>query len=229
MEIVHHALRGHRDLAHVRPRVPLRWVEVDQEVVRFVDVADPRVPGMQLDAGEVGEPRQPGRVVDHRKVDLVSGRVVDVHRLEPLRMRIGHALLVEEIGVDAVRVALHLHRSLAHVRQDGRGDVDVVADEISLRDPRSGKQDLVLVGDGDLAIVDEHEMTIVAGCWRAFSCTGCSAASSNLASPSPRVVRGYRTRGCCRSTASRHSRFRRSAASHEGDRCSLAASSMPPQ
>src|SRR5207248_1104767 len=49
-ELVHHLLDDERDLAHELPRIALARVEVDQQVVRPLDVLHARVPGMQLDA-----------------------------------------------------------------------------------------------------------------------------------------------------------------------------------
>jgi hypothetical protein len=72
----------------------------------------------------------------------------------------GNALLVEEVALDPVRIAQHLHRSLAHVRQDALGDVDVVADEVALRGPEPREEDLVEVGERHLSPADDHERRV---------------------------------------------------------------------
>lgn len=80
----------------------------------------------------------------------------DVHGVEPVRVRVGHALLVEEVALDAVRVALHLHGPARDVVERVRREVDVVVDEVAFRQPRLGKEDLVRVRDGDVAAADAH-------------------------------------------------------------------------
>ena len=72
-----------------------------------------------------------------------------------VRMR-GHALLVEEVTVDAVRVALHVERPPADVVERAACDVDVVLDEIALRQPALGEEELVRVGDRDLVAAESH-------------------------------------------------------------------------
>ncbi|TMF63913.1 MAG: hypothetical protein E6I14_04445 [Chloroflexi bacterium] len=111
---------------------------------------------MKLDASQVRYPGKTGRIGDDRKVRLVPGWIVDVHGLEPLGMRHGHALLVEKVALDPVGVPLHLHRTARHVMQDSVGDVDVVLDEIALGQAHLGEEDLVEIGDLDLAACDEH-------------------------------------------------------------------------
>jgi hypothetical protein len=117
----------------VRPGVALGRVEVDQQVVRPLDVVDPRVPRVQLDAAEVGDPRQSGGVADDREVGVAPARKPDPERVYPVRMGVRDALLVEEKAVDPIRVALHLHGPslcrIEHVRRE----VEVVLDEVALR------------------------------------------------------------------------------------------------
>src|SRR5947208_10159475 len=75
-KVVHNSLRSHRDLAHVRPGIALGWIEVDEQVVGLVHFGHARVPGVELDAPEVRDPRETGRVRDDGKVGLIAGRVV---------------------------------------------------------------------------------------------------------------------------------------------------------
>ena len=95
-------------------------------------------------------------VGDDGKIRLVARRIADVHGLEPLGMRYGHALLIEEVALDAVGVTLHLHRTSRHVVEDSVGDVDVVLDEVALRQAHLGEEDLVEIGDLDLTAGDKH-------------------------------------------------------------------------
>src|SRR5437868_12548845 len=120
------------------------------------------MPRVELDASEIRDPREASGVGHHREVRLVPGWVADVDRFEPVRMRIGNALLIEEVAIDAVRVPLHLHRASGHVVQHGVSDVDVVADEVALGESGFREEHLLDVGDLDLAAGDDERL----GCLR---------------------------------------------------------------
>ncbi|TML47279.1 MAG: hypothetical protein E6G19_00070 [Actinobacteria bacterium] len=68
----------------------------------------------------------------------------------------GDALLVEEIALDSVRIALHVKRPPADVVERARRHVDVVLDELTLRQPALREEELVRVGDLDLVTADSH-------------------------------------------------------------------------
>jgi len=95
-----------------------------------------------------------------REVRLVTRWIVDVHGLQPLGVRHGHALLVEEVALDAVGMPLHLHRPALDVVQHVRREIRVVLDEISLRQPRRGEEHLLEVGDRDLTLADTHDVIV---------------------------------------------------------------------
>ena len=143
-ELVHHLAHDERDLADVRPLAVGRRVEIDQQVVRPLDVVDPRVPRVQLDAAEVDDPRQRRRVVDHREDRRVAARELDVLLADVIRVR-RHPLLVKELPVHAVRVAHHVEGPAPQVRERSVGEVDVVLDEVALRQAGLGEEDLVRV------------------------------------------------------------------------------------
>jgi hypothetical protein len=63
----------------------------------------------------------------------------DVHGLEPVRVRVGHALLVEEVSFDSVRVPFHLHGPALDVVEDARRQVEVVSNEVTLGQAGPGK------------------------------------------------------------------------------------------
>ena len=71
-------------------------------------------------------------------------------------MRVRDALLVEELAVHAMRIAEHLHRPVADVREQVVGEVDVVADEVALREAALREEDLVRVRDLDVVAADPH-------------------------------------------------------------------------
>src|SRR5205814_8325044 len=82
-EVVHHALSGHGDLAHVCPGVDLRRVQIAEAVARLVHLGYTRVPVVRLDASQVRYPGKTGRIGDDRQIRLVPGWIVDVHGLQP--------------------------------------------------------------------------------------------------------------------------------------------------
>ena len=131
-------------------------VEIDQEVVRQLDLRHARVPGVQLDAAEVRDPGERCGVVDDREDGRVAAREGDGHLVDERRMVRRHALLVEELAVDAVREALHVEGPAAQMRQRAVGDVEVVADDVALRQPPLGEEHLVGVGDRDVPAPDSH-------------------------------------------------------------------------
>jgi len=144
-----------RDCQHVVPLVVRGRVEVDQHVVGPLDVVDPRVPSVELDAAEVDDPRERGRVVDDREDGRVAAREAD--ELLPDVLGMGwNPFLVEEVALDAVRVALHVERPPADVVERARRDVDVVPDEVGLRQPALGEEGLLRIRDLDLVAADSH-------------------------------------------------------------------------
>jgi hypothetical protein len=141
----------------VGPGVARGRVEVDEHVVGPLDVLYPAVPRVQVDAAEVRDPSKGRRLRHDGEIGRPpAAREEDVDRLEPVRMRVRNTLLVEEEAVDPVGVAEHLHGPPADVREDAVRDLEVVVDEVALRQPRLGKVDLVEVRELDIAPADSH-------------------------------------------------------------------------
>ena len=141
----------------MRPRIACARVEADEHVVRPLDLVHAAVPRVQVDAAEVGDPGEAGRVRHHREVRGASAPgKPDVDGLEPVRVRVRNALLVEEVALDAVRIAEHLHRPPRDVRKQELREVDVVVDEVTLGEPALGKEDLVELGELDVVAADSH-------------------------------------------------------------------------
>ena len=138
-----------------------RRIEVDQQVVGPLDVGHARVPRVQLDAAEVRHPRERLGVVDDREHRRVPARERDEHLVDEIRVLRRHALLVEELALDAVREPLHVERAAAEVGEGEVGDADVVRDEIALR--QAARREKRLVGIRDL-----DGRSIVETCWTAI-------------------------------------------------------------
>lgn len=75
---------------------------------------------------------------------------------KPVGMGLRDSLLVKEKAIHSVRVALHLHRASGYLMEHVRGDVEVIANEVSLRQSALREEDLVRVRDRDLAATDSH-------------------------------------------------------------------------
>jgi hypothetical protein len=71
-------------------------------------------------------------------------------------MRVRNPLPVEEEAVDAVRIAKHLHRAPADVRQHAVGHLKVVAGEVPFGQISVRKVDLVEVRQLDFSRSDAH-------------------------------------------------------------------------
>ena len=84
-----------------------------------------------------------------------------LHELLPDVVRVRRdALLVEEVALDAVRVALHVERPSSQMRQRAFGDAEVIGDEVALGEAALGKERLVRVRDPDVVAADLHPISL---------------------------------------------------------------------
>ena len=120
-------------------------------VVRPIDVVTRRIPLVQIDAPEIDDPEQRRQVIDDRKVDDVAGVMVDAAGPDPGRARLRRPLHEEELTGGAVGIAFHHHRAIADVRQEHRRNVGVVLDQITLGDPLLLPEQLVEIGEPNVA------------------------------------------------------------------------------
>ncbi len=74
---------------YLREICGLDRIEVEMKVIGAVDVVAPRVPRVEVDAAEVDDPQQRGKVADYREIDDVSRGVLDGTDLYPLGSRAG--------------------------------------------------------------------------------------------------------------------------------------------
>jgi len=82
----------------------LRWIQVEHEVIRFVEVRCPRVHLVQFDAGEVCKPHQRRSFCCDHIVDFSFLLFASQHNMfNPLRSPLGPVLLEKLLTVDAVR------------------------------------------------------------------------------------------------------------------------------
>jgi len=109
---------------------------------------------MQLEAGEVRQPGEIGRMARHDLVGAAAGREADRGHLEPVGAVRRRALLEEELVADAVGVADQHAGAPARAAQRPLGDGEVVVHQVELPDLRLRKQQLGRVRDDDVTAVD---------------------------------------------------------------------------
>ncbi len=139
-------------------------VEIEEEVVGFVDRRASRMQRMELDAAEVRDVEQTGGVLHHEVADHAVAAVLGEHvaARDPVRRVRGRGLLVEEVARDAVGHPFHRERPLGEMGKDQWCDVEVVGDEVALRVALVGPEDLVEVRQAKLTAVDVHPPGIAA-------------------------------------------------------------------
>ena len=147
-----------RDLADLRPGDARHRIEVDPQLVGMVEVVGPDRVRIEVDAAEVGDPGQPGRLVEDDLVGGPAGR--ERQRRDPKEVGpvLGGPLLEEEVAGGAIDEALERHRPAAYAAQRAVGDRQVVADEVELRVAGLREVDLVRVRDGHVAIADPDDL-----------------------------------------------------------------------
>ena len=136
-----------RDSAHVVPCHSRDRIEIDAQLVGMVEVFGAHRMRMQLEAGEIGHPRQRRRVSRHDFFSRAPGRKAQRHDFDPRRPRLGCALLKEEVAVSAVGVADEHVGPPAGAAERTIGDCEVVVDEIELGDAGFGEQHLARIRD----------------------------------------------------------------------------------
>ena len=134
-------------------------IEVEGEHGRHLDPGCLRERRVQLQRGELREPDQRGLVVDQGEVDRAGPVGEHGRRLHPLRAVLGAALLEEVEALDPVGVALQRGRAAAQVRDHRVGDPRVVVDHLGLGEPGLRVEDLVEVGQLELAPADRDFAT----------------------------------------------------------------------
>ena len=208
------------------------------QVVRTIDIVARGVPLIQVDAAEVDHPQQRRAILNHREVDDVPRAVIDRADLDPRGPRRRRALHEEELPRRAVRVALHHHRAIAHVRQQHVGHVGVVLQQIAFGQAERRPEDLAEVGQPDLLAVDgQHDVVLIAAGkgrsgWRNDSATtrcleSVGQGRERISALSP-PVHLYRTpvfRRTYHATSSRLALVRRPRAVHLGLRATTVAES----
>ena len=156
-ELVEEGLRLRGRLAHVRElRARLR-IQVEPELVGVRGVGREVRPHVEAEAAQVDGPGDVREVGGHERPRRRPVRRRDDRRLEPLRRRVGDALLEEGRAPGSRWEPLQEQRPAARRAHQRLGDAQVVANEVELRLAALGEEHLVGRGDPDLAAVDLEE------------------------------------------------------------------------
>ncbi len=105
-----------------------------------------------------------GGVVGHELAGGAAAGEGDGRGLDPLGRGAGDALLEEGLALHSVDPALHHGGALAQVADDGRRALDVVVDEVELRQAALGEEGLGGAADAQLAPVHlENDVLLLGG------------------------------------------------------------------
>ena len=115
---------------------------------------------VEVDAAEVGDPGEPGGVVDDDLVGGPPGREGQRRGPDELGQVLRRPLLEERLAGGAVDEALERHRPAAGAAQRALGDRQVVLDEVELGVARLREVDLARVRDRHLAPVDREDLLL---------------------------------------------------------------------
>ena len=141
----------HRDLADLRPLDARDRVEIDPQLVGVVEILGPNRMGVEVDAAEIGDPGEPGRLAQDDLVGGSSGRKRQLGRVDPVRSVFGRSLLEERLALSAVDEAFEGHRPTGDAAQRTVGDREVVVDQVHLGVAGLGEVDLVRVRHRDFS------------------------------------------------------------------------------
>ncbi len=106
---------------------------------------------VEVDAPQVDHPGQLGGVADDNLLGGSARRKAEHRRLDPRRAVRGRSLLEEGLPLGALDKALERHRALGDAPHGALGDGQVVVEQVALGVPGKREEDLVRVGDLDLA------------------------------------------------------------------------------
>src|SRR5262249_36113474 len=121
---------------------------------RVFQVVGPYGVRIQVDAPQVDDPDQLRGVVHDNLRCRAAGRVTQFDRLDPVRARVGGALLKEWFTLGAVDEALERHRAAVDAAKSAIGDSQVVVHQVQLGVPRLREIHLVWIADRHLAALD---------------------------------------------------------------------------
>jgi len=121
-----HHLGGQRDR---RERHVGRWIEIEDEAIGLVQRVDMGLPGMDLEDAELHQGDEVPDGTHAQQLFLVLGIL---HRADAALQGLLRMALEKAFAGDAVRIAHHRHRPVAHVQQQCLRHPFVVARDVEL-------------------------------------------------------------------------------------------------
>ena len=149
-----------RDEPDVVPGHARDRIEVDPKLVGMVEVVGADRMRIEVDAAEVGDPREARRIVQDDLVRGPAGRERQGRGPDEVGQVLGRALLEEGLSGGAVDEPLQRHRPVTGAAQRPVGDRQVVVHEIELRVAGRREVDLPGVGDRHLVPVDPEDLLL---------------------------------------------------------------------
>ncbi len=186
LHVVEHRAHDAGGLDNLLPPDARHRIEIDAQLVRVIEIGGARRVRVQVDAPEVHDPRELRGVGDD---DLVGGAPRgkrERDRLDPVGVLLRRALLEERRPSRAVDETLQRHRPVRDAAHGPVGDGEVITDEIALRLPGLGKEDLARIGHHDLATGDAEDLSLCVGFLRGH--LGARWYSVSATSPAVRRV-----------------------------------------
>jgi hypothetical protein len=157
-EVLDHFLCHHGNLSNLGPLHPAHGIEIDTELIGVIQVLRAHGMRVEIDTAQVDHPRQLGGVGDHDLVRSASRGKAQLHGLDPLGPRLRRSFLKEELALGPVHEALESHRPAPNAAQRSLGRNEVILDEIKLRVPGRGKEDLVGIRDDYVPLTDFQDL-----------------------------------------------------------------------
>src|SRR5229473_7265461 len=112
----------------------IRGIQIEEEVVRMIEVVEAIGPRVVIDAAETGQKEQGSAVIGRRVVNHLTAMFgIQRNRLEPIRYSLAQVFLKKSLALYSVGIASQNQSPVAQKRQDEIRHAVVVGQEIPFR------------------------------------------------------------------------------------------------
>src|SRR5580692_3613925 len=123
---------------------PIRWIQIEEEIVRMLKVGKAIGPRIMVDATKASQKEKRSAIGGGRVMNYLTAMLgIHRNRLEPLRQTFAHVLLKKSLSPDSVGVTSQNQSPIAEKRQDEVGHAVVVSEHVPLGVAGFGKIDFV--------------------------------------------------------------------------------------
>ena len=157
LELLEHLVHEESHLAHLWPLYARNRIQVHAQLVRMIEIFGSHGMRMELQACQIGEPRERGSVARYHLVGTAPRREADRDDLDPLRPGFGRPLLIEELVRDAIGIAHEHVGPAARSAQSAGSHREVVLHEVELGVTRLRKEHLARIGYRYFAVSCDHD------------------------------------------------------------------------